>query len=249
MNYSSFLTEIIQINNITLIIIAIAVLIIAIFSGIYIHNPFKNKYPYFFINFDVSGKRNPNLQQCIENWLCEGNFESKITPHMKRIENWKELQEVSIESMLFKDHRREQYENVIDDAHAFCFSMYRSQTRYRQSNYQRYSYKVNNSIREFSCGYQWLENLDKELSRIGYECNLSDYESKNQRKLMTKDLRKQIMERDNYTCQRCGKYMPDEVGLHIDHIVPIKRGGKSVPSNLQVLCSKCNGKKSDKTFS
>ena len=43
--------------------------------------------------------------------------------------------------------------------------------------------------------------------------------------------------------------MPDEVGLHIDHIVPIAKGGKTVKSNLQVLCSKCNGKKSSKTHS
>lgn len=60
---------------------------------------------------------------------------------------------------------------------------------------------------------------------------------------MTPSLRKAIMERDHYTCQLCGKYMPDEVGLHIDHIVPIAKDGKSVPSNLRVLCSKCNGKK------
>ena len=49
-----------------------------------------------------------------------------------------------------------------------------------------------------------------------------------------------------YTCQMCGKYMPDEVGLHVDHIVSISKGGKTVPSNLQVLCSKCNGSKSNK---
>ena len=62
---------------------------------------------------------------------------------------------------------------------------------------------------------------------------------------MTQALREEIAVRDNYTCQICGKYMPDGVGLHIDHIVPISKGGKSIPSNLQVLCSKCNGKKSD----
>jgi 5-methylcytosine-specific restriction endonuclease McrA len=60
---------------------------------------------------------------------------------------------------------------------------------------------------------------------------------------MTKALREQIKTRDNYTCGICGKYMPDEVGLHIDHIVSIRNGGKSVPENLRVLCSKCNGKK------
>ncbi|MBR3025209.1 MAG: HNH endonuclease [Oscillospiraceae bacterium] len=52
--------------------------------------------------------------------------------------------------------------------------------------------------------------------------------------------------RDNYTCKKCGKYMPDEVGLQIDHIIPIKKGGKSIESNLQVLCDKCNSKKSTK---
>ncbi len=44
---------------------------------------------------------------------------------------------------------------------------------------------------------------------------------------MTSALREEIAKRDNYTCQICGKYMPDGVGLHIDHIVPIKKGGKA----------------------
>lgn len=63
---------------------------------------------------------------------------------------------------------------------------------------------------------------------------------------MTKELRKQIMERDNYTCQICGKYMPDEVGLQIDHIIPVAKGGKTILSNLRVLCDKCNRKKGAK---
>ena len=54
------------------------------------------------------------------------------------------------------------------------------------------------------------------------------------------------MKRDNYTCQICGKFMPDGVGLQIDHIVPVAKGGKTIPSNLQVLCSKCNASKRDK---
>ena len=78
-------------------------------------------------------------------------------------------------------------------------------------------------------------------------CTLKKFNCQNQRSLMTKELRNYIMVRDNYTCQICGKYMPDEVGLHIDHIIPISKGGKSVPDNLQVLCSKCNGNKSNKS--
>ena len=64
--------------------------------------------------------------------------------------------------------------------------------------------------------------------------------------MMTQELRERIKLRDNYTCQQCGKYMPDGVGLHIDHIIPVSKGGKTVESNLQVLCSVCNGSKSNR---
>lgn len=91
------------------------------------------------------------------------------------------------------------------------------------------------------------KELYQKLRRIGHSCTLKQYHSKNQRKLMTRELRERIMRRDNYTCKICGKYMPDEVGLHIDHIIPVSKGGKSIEQNLQVLCSKCNGHKSNKS--
>lgn len=45
---------------------------------------------------------------------------------------------------------------------------------------------------------------------------------------MTQGIRDRIKSRDGYTCQICGRYMPDGVGLHIDHIIPISKGGKTV---------------------
>ena len=74
----------------------------------------------------------------------------------------------------------------------------------------------------------------------------SDEAKTYERNKMTSSLRRKIMERDKYTCQICGKVMLDTVGLQIDHIIPINKGGKSVEENLQVLCSICNGRKSDK---
>ncbi len=48
-----------------------------------------------------------------------------------------------------------------------------------------------------------------------------------------------------YVCKRCGKTGKTRRGFQVDHIVPMNKGGKSVLSNLQILCSRCNGEKSD----
>lgn len=69
---------------------------------------------------------------------------------------------------------------------------------------------------------------------------------KEQRNRMTPKLRMQILQRDNFTCQYCGKYMPDGVGAQVDHIIPVSKGGISEPRNLQTLCSVCNGRKSNR---
>lgn len=49
-----------------------------------------------------------------------------------------------------------------------------------------------------------------------------------------------------YECALCGKMGSSREDFQVDHIVPMNRGGKSVPENLQILCCKCNAKKSDK---
>jgi hypothetical protein len=82
-----------------------------------------------------------------------------------------------------------------------------------------------------------LTNLYNQVSRV---------DIKAERNKMTPALREYIKERDNYTCQCCGKVMTDNVGLQIDHIIPVSKGGKTEPDNLQVLCSVCNLKKSNK---
>lgn len=63
------------------------------------------------------------------------------------------------------------------------------------------------------------------------------------RKNIKGSLRHQTFRRDNYTCCECGITNKETI-LHIDHIVPVKRGGKNELDNLQTLCSKCNISKS-----
>lgn len=91
-----------------------------------------------------------------------------------------------------------------------------------------------------------LIKVQVEIEELRALYNQSQINSQHERNKMTPKLRKYIKERDNYTCQCCGRHMPDGCGLHIDHIVPISKGGKTEPDNLQVLCSICNLKKSNK---
>ena len=59
-------------------------------------------------------------------------------------------------------------------------------------------------------------------------------------------LRYDILNRDNFTCVICGASSKQGARLHVDHIIPISKGGKSVPSNLRTLCERCNIGKSNK---
>lgn len=57
---------------------------------------------------------------------------------------------------------------------------------------------------------------------------------------VTNRMRFFIYERDGYRCQICGRRTRD---LEVDHIIPIAKGGKSTPDNLQTLCHRCNYRK------
>jgi len=218
-------------------------IIVYIVAHIVLSSPFH--YPYYEKKFDVSGKRNPNLEDLIEGFINAGGF-TEITNHQKQIQAWKNECEAKLQHGVLRNLRSQQYHRCIDDRNAYRFHLQRMQTRYRQQNYQKTSYKVAQTVADGQYSYEWLHDKYQRLRAIGFEATLQDYHSKEQRRLMTKQLRHQISQRDNYTCQICGKQMIDGVGLQIDHIVPIAKGGKTIPSNLQVLCSKCNGKKSVK---
>lgn len=211
---------------------------------IILRSPFS--YPYFIHRFDVSGKRKPKIEDLIDKFLNADGYEH-IQAREEEILDWKEkCREKTDKATVLKNLRKSQFLKCVDDDHAYVFIMARKSTRYKQQNYVRTSYKVMQDEAQYAFSFDAMRKRYDRLEEIGHECTLAEYNTKNQRRLMTKNLREEIMKRDNYTCQICGKYMPDEVGLHIDHIIPVSKGGKTVKSNLQVLCSKCNGSKSNK---
>lgn len=66
-----------------------------------------------------------------------------------------------------------------------------------------------------------------------------------QRALMTARLRGWVKDRDGHACRQCGVSVAAEphLLLEVDHVVPLSRGGLSVPENLQTLCWRCNRSK------
>ena len=69
---------------------------------------------------------------------------------------------------------------------------------------------------------------------------------KRERRIMNDDLRYNVLKRDNFQCQLCGATAKDGAKLHVDHIIPVSKGGKTIMSNLQTLCDRCNIGKSNK---
>jgi hypothetical protein len=61
-------------------------------------------------------------------------------------------------------------------------------------------------------------------------------------------LRYKVLKRDNFKCVTCGSSPANNTGtiLHVDHIIPFSKGGKTTIDNLQSLCQECNLGKSNR---
>ncbi|WP_396632575.1 HNH endonuclease [Maribacter sp. R86514] len=66
---------------------------------------------------------------------------------------------------------------------------------------------------------------------------------------ISQKLRFEIFQRDNFTCQYCGKSREDDnIKLELDHIMPVSAGGTDDYHNLITSCKKCNQGKSNKVI-
>ena len=64
--------------------------------------------------------------------------------------------------------------------------------------------------------------------------------------LRDETFKKYTDEAGNYRCACCEFTDRSRVPFHVDHIIAMNNGGKSVVENLQILCRSCNARKSDK---
>jgi 5-methylcytosine-specific restriction endonuclease McrA len=66
------------------------------------------------------------------------------------------------------------------------------------------------------------------------------------RKKSVKFSRVNVLTRDNFTCQYCGKRLPTRK-LNYDHVTPRSRGGRTVWENIVTCCYPCNSRKDNRT--
>lgn len=67
------------------------------------------------------------------------------------------------------------------------------------------------------------------------------------RRKISSSKRFRILQRDSFRCRLCGRQANEKEGLelHIDHKLPLAKGGTDDEDNLWTLCNECNGAKSD----
>lgn len=185
----------------------------------------------YHIENDIKGLRT-DIENSIYNISLLDEYEKNVA---------KILEQKSINNTKYSDKKYKRIENIVLDKVIYTkkdFLIRVSLEVYYRSNGGR----VNESRNGFR-NYDELLELYKEWE------NGNKYEvtKRQERKIMNDDIRYNVLKRDNFTCQKCGITSKDGAKLEVDHIIPVSKGGKTIMSNLQTLCDRCNSGKSDKT--
>lgn len=137
----------------------------------------------------------------------------------------------------------------------------REQARRRDFSYQIKNHQVKTIICKECSKELKIEYGIKNTSFCSIKCSLKYGRrvSKALRRARVKGLRYEsinpieIFIRDNWRCKVCGVKTPkrlrgtlEDNAPELDHIIPLSKDGTHTQDNVQCLCRKCNGNKSDK---
>lgn len=129
----------------------------------------------------------------------------------------------------------------------------RSQPKFNYNVYRRYFDGWTNACLkfiEFKMGNSVLvESEDSNEQKPNEDCQTVTPENtiiKHKRDIPLR-LRLQVLQRYDFKCAFCGRSPAIDKGviLHIDHILPIAKGGMTELENLRTLCKECNLGKGD----
>lgn len=176
------------------------------------------------------------LRTDVENALYNLSILNKYNDDIDKLSNYESTNESKYSDKKYKKIETRVFNNLTHKENEFLINI-KLEVYYRSPKgkvYERKFYKIY---------FDAIANIYKAwLNGNKYEETM-----KQERKIMNDEIRYNVLKRDNYTCQICGATASDGAKLHVDHIIPISKGGKTVMSNLQTLCERCNIGKSNKT--
>jgi len=108
----------------------------------------------------------------------------------------------------------------------------------RTERYKTSSYGKRGGTKEKS---HYIEYDGIEPTRARSPSKSRNVSGAHQRKTISKDVKKDVWNRDDGKCIQCGS----NENLEFDHIIPVSRGGANTFRNIQLLCEECNREKSD----
>jgi 5-methylcytosine-specific restriction endonuclease McrA len=164
-----------------------------------------------------------------------------------------------------KEHYRINKEKILKHCKKYREDNKEIISKKRKRYYQENKEKVTEQVRKYrEANKEKIAERDKKYRQTEHS-KIMSYQYKLKRKShkhkvrFTPHERQYILNRDNWECQLCGIKVHDickrvedmtieerKHKAHIDHIIPISKGGTSDPSNLRVLCPSCNSSKSNK---
>jgi hypothetical protein len=105
----------------------------------------------------------------------------------------------------------------------------------------------NSYLKSHDWDFQQLTDGLQEMRGIRESRSTTAFLRQQERSRMTTRLRFEVLNRDDSRCRACGASAKAHGAvLHVDHIIPVSRGGKTVLENLQALCEPCNLGKSNR---
>jgi 5-methylcytosine-specific restriction endonuclease McrA len=159
---------------------------------------------------------------------------------------------------LIQEHKESQPRNIKGVRTSFLFKFYerlilKSARLKPITSFTMYSFARYTSAKGRVSEKKWIDyTFDNLLGLFKEAKNEIAYEQsrigrmKEERSKLSTSLRYEILKRDKFSCKLCGRNKNDGVKLHVDHIFPIAKGGRTDPSNLRTLCDQCNLGKKDK---
>jgi 5-methylcytosine-specific restriction endonuclease McrA len=100
-------------------------------------------------------------------------------------------------------------------------------------------------VAKFASDGQVASYLTDMLGREPNKTELALSSASRRRLKLTESDRIELERRQNDRCALCGRFLEQAASPHVDHKVPLAKGGEDALFNLQLLCSKCNLGKHD----